>query len=155
MSVSNLSVLASLREIAAIKGRKEFFTLRREVAKDGGTSKQQRSVGLSSRASISVSNLSGFASLRETSVTQGRKEFFTLRRQVAKDGGTSKQQRSVGLSSRASISVSNLSGLASLREIAAIKGREEVFHAKARSRKGRRKAVGEDFEGGALKPWQP
>ena len=68
----NLRDFASLREIAAVEGKEEFFTPRRGGAKNGGTSKQQRSVGLSSRASISVPNLSGFASLRETSVRQGR-----------------------------------------------------------------------------------
>src|SRR6266478_6424811 len=46
-------------------------------------------------------------------------QFFTLRRQGAKEEGTSKQQRFVGLSSGASISVPNLSGFATLREIAA------------------------------------
>ena len=77
VSVSNLSGLASLREIAAIKGREEFFTLRRQGAKEIVESKHR----------ISFLTLSGLASLRETSVTQGRKEFFTLRRQGAKDGG--------------------------------------------------------------------
>jgi len=42
---------------------------------------------LSKTASISVSNLSGFASLRETSAIQGKEEFFTLRRQGAKREG--------------------------------------------------------------------
>jgi len=54
------------------QSREEFFTLRRGGAKGKDISKQQSFVGLSSRASISVPNLSGFASLRETSVTQGR-----------------------------------------------------------------------------------
>jgi hypothetical protein len=94
----------------------QFFTLRRQVAKDGGTSKQQRFVELGSGASISVPNLSGFASLRETSVTQCREEFFSRRRKGAKGKDISKRQRFVGLSSRASLSVPNLGGFVSLRE---------------------------------------
>jgi hypothetical protein len=93
-----------LRETSVTQGRPEFFTPRRKGAKGKDILKQQRFVGLSSRASISVPNLSGFASLRETSVTQGRPEFFTPRREVAKDGGTegggSNQQSKTGKKER-------------------------------------------------------
>jgi hypothetical protein len=44
----------------------------------------------------SVPNLSGFASLREPSATQGREEFFTLRRKDAKRRNKSKHQRFFG-----------------------------------------------------------
>src|SRR5437762_2572420 len=67
--------------------------------------------------SITASNLSGFASLRETSAIQGRNEFFTLRREGAKKADESKHR----------ISFLNLSGFASLREISARQGREEFF----------------------------
>jgi hypothetical protein len=69
------------------QGREEFFTPRREVAKGKDISKQQRFVGLSSRASISVPNLGGFASVREIAAIKVREEFFSPRREVAKDGG--------------------------------------------------------------------
>ena len=51
-------------------------------------------------------NLSGSASLRETSAIQAREEYFTLRRQGAKKAFESKHR----------ISSLNLSGLASSRE---------------------------------------
>jgi hypothetical protein len=104
---NNLSGFASLREIAAIKGREEFFTLRRKGAKETYDSKLR----------ISVPNLSVLASLRETSVTQGREEFFTLRRKGAKETYDSKLR----------ISVPNLSGFASLRETSVTQGRPEFF----------------------------
>jgi hypothetical protein len=62
-------------------------------------------------------NLSAVASLRDTSATQFRKEFFTPRREGAKKAFESKHR----------ISSLDLSGLAALRETSAIQGREEVF----------------------------
>jgi hypothetical protein len=58
-------------------------------------------------------NLSGFASLRETSAVEDGEEVFTLRRQGAKETYEPEHR----------ISFRDLSGFASLREIAAIKGR--------------------------------
>jgi hypothetical protein len=71
----NLSGFASLREIAVIKGREEFFTLRREGAKNTCGSKHR----------ISFRDLSGSASLRDTAVIEAREEVFTRRRQGAKE----------------------------------------------------------------------
>jgi hypothetical protein len=96
ISVSNLSGFASLHEIAAIKGREEFFTPRRQGAKEIFESKHR----------ISFLNLSVLASLRETSVTQGREEFLSQRRKGAREIYASKHR----------ISFLNLSVLASLRE---------------------------------------
>src|SRR6266550_2805695 len=76
---------------------------------------KMRSPNLSNTALIS--HLSGFASLREPSVTQGRKTFFTLRRQGAKKASQSKS----------TIPFLDLSGFASLRETSAIQGTEKVF----------------------------
>ncbi|MEY2536517.1 MAG: hypothetical protein QOG67_257 [Verrucomicrobiota bacterium] len=74
ISVPNLRVFASLREIAAIGCREQFFTPRREDAKKSYGSEPQ----------ISSLNLSGLALLREIAVTQKR-EVFAQRRQDAKD----------------------------------------------------------------------
>src|SRR5947207_2010519 len=74
---------------------------------------KMRSPNLSNTAS----NLSGFASLRETSVTQGRKTLFTLRRQGAKKASQSKS----------TIRSLDLSGFASLREPSVTQGRETLF----------------------------
>jgi hypothetical protein len=60
-SIFSPSALASLREPSSIQSREEFFTLRREGAKEASESKHR----------ISSRNLSGLAPLRETSVTQG------------------------------------------------------------------------------------
>ena len=65
----------------------------------------------------SVPTFSVFASLREPSATQGREEFFTLRRQGAKKA----------FQSKSTIPSLDLSGFASLREPSAIQGREEFF----------------------------
>ena len=59
---------------------------------------------------VSILNLSGFASLRETFVTQGRYGLFTLRREGAKEATELKHR----------ISVPNLSGFAPLRETSPI-----------------------------------
>src|SRR6266487_1387536 len=64
-----------------------------------------------------ASNLSGFASLRETSAIQGRNEFFTLRRQGAKKA----------YESQSPVSSLDLSGFASLCDTSPIQGKEEVF----------------------------
>jgi hypothetical protein len=65
--ILSLKAYASLRETAAMKGLEKFFTLRRQDAKGIG--------GIGDR--ISVRNLGGSASLRETSaeeiLTPGRK----------------------------------------------------------------------------------
>jgi hypothetical protein len=63
--------------------------------------------------SNTASNLSGFASLRETSAIQ----FFTLRREGAKKV----------FQSKSTIPSLDLSGSASLRELSAIQGRQEFF----------------------------
>src|SRR5436190_9576718 len=74
---------------------------------------KMRSPNLSNTAS----NLSGFASLREPSVTQGRKTLFTLRRQGAKKASELKNL----------VSSPDLSGFTPLREPSATQGREEFF----------------------------
>jgi hypothetical protein len=56
-----LCAFASLREISARQGREEFFTPRRKGAKKA----------FKPKSLISIPDLSGLASLRETSVTQG------------------------------------------------------------------------------------
>jgi hypothetical protein len=71
--ILSLSAFASLRESAAIKGIEEFFAQRRRGAKKA----------LEFKNRTPVSNLSAFASLRETST----KEFFAPRHQGAKGGG--------------------------------------------------------------------
>jgi hypothetical protein len=65
----------------------------------------------------SVPNLGGFASLRETSATPAREEFFTLRREDAKKAYQSKS----------SVPSLDLGGFAPLRETFSIQGREEFF----------------------------
>jgi hypothetical protein len=63
--------------------------------------------------SNTASNLSGFASLRETSAVQGTEKFFTLRREGAKKAYQSKS----------SVPSLDLSAFASLREIFTTRGR--------------------------------
>ena len=67
--------------------------------------------------SNTASNLSGFASLRETSAVQGTEKFFTLRREGAKKAYQSKS----------SVPSLDRSGFAPLRETSAIQGRNEFF----------------------------
>jgi hypothetical protein len=106
-SILSLSGFAPLREIAARESRPEFFTPRRQGAKETYESKQR----------ISFGDLSGFAPLRETSVAQGREEFFTPRRKGARKR----------YGSRYRISFPNLSGFAPLRETSVTQGRPEFF----------------------------
>src|SRR5882724_282002 len=61
----NFSAVVSLRGTSATQFQEKFFTLRRQGAKKASKSKSP----------VSFLDLSGFASLRETSVTQGRKRF--------------------------------------------------------------------------------
>ena len=61
-SILSLSSFAALRDIAVVQGREEFFTLRREGAKEP----------VKSKSPVSFLDFSGFASLREISVTQGK-----------------------------------------------------------------------------------
>src|SRR5437899_7416958 len=92
---------------------------------------KMRSPNLSNTAS----NLSGFASLREPSVTQGRKTLFTLRRQGAKKESQSKS----------TIRSLDLSGFAPLREISAIQGRKEFFTLRRKGAKRRNRSKHQRF----------
>src|SRR5882724_2518439 len=81
------------------------------------SSQDRESKMRSPNLSNTASNLSGFASLRETSPIQGREEFLTLRRQGARKA----------YESESPVSSLDLSGFASLRETSARQGREEFF----------------------------
>src|SRR5947208_504590 len=94
---------------------------------------KMRSPNLSNTAS----NLSGFASLRETSETQGRKTLFTLRRQGAKKASQSKS----------TIRSLDLSGFAPLREPSATQGREEFFTPRRQGAKRRNRSKYQRFFG--------
>ena len=94
-----------------------------------------RSPNLSNTASIL--SLSAFASLRETSAIQGRNEFFTLRRQVAKKA----------FQSKSTIPFLDLSGSASLREISAIQGTEKFFAPRRKDAKRRNHSKHQRFFG--------
>ncbi|MEY2487521.1 MAG: hypothetical protein QOH39_3169 [Verrucomicrobiota bacterium] len=87
--------------------------------------------GESTRASISVPNLSAFAPLREIADFEGGEEGLTLRRQGAKKTYRSKHR----------ISSLNLSDLAALRENS-VTPKKEVFAQRRQDAKDER-----------LKPW--
>ncbi|MEY2536512.1 MAG: hypothetical protein QOG67_252 [Verrucomicrobiota bacterium] len=110
--VKNLRALMSLRETSDSETvlRKGAKAQREERIKTRGC------LGMTTRVAFSFSNLGALASLRETSVTPGREEFFTLRREGAKEGTKQNTVGVLGFTTRAAISFSNLSGLASLRE---------------------------------------
>ena len=72
----NFSAVVSLHGTSAMQSEEKFFTPRREDAKEV----------FNSKSPIPSLDLSGFAPLREISVTQGRHGFVTPRREVAKDG---------------------------------------------------------------------
>src|SRR6266566_3658620 len=98
--------LRSLRRFSGLGSRRRNFWLPPNGGQKSevrwGKQKDRRFTQVSNTAS----NLSGFASLRETSAIQSRKEFLTLRRKDAKKKDTSNGR----------ISISNLSGLAPLRD---------------------------------------
>jgi hypothetical protein len=96
------SASVSLRRTAATQSEEEFFTPRREDAKEV----------FKSKSPVPLLNLGGFASLREISARQGREEFFTPRRKGAKKAFKPKSL----------ISIPDLSGLASLRETSVTQG---------------------------------
>jgi hypothetical protein len=95
---------------------KHFFTRRRKGAKERIEPKHPRFVGYAVDDAVNAvldqvladeaKNLSAFAPLRNTSATKAQVEPFTPRREGAKSRDTSNGQ----------ISISNLSGLAPLRE---------------------------------------
>src|SRR5213082_2643776 len=81
-------------------------------------------------------NLSGSASLRETSAIQSREELFTPRREGANEEA---------FQSKSTIPFLNLSGFASLREPSATQGREEVFAPRRKGAKRRNKSKHQRF----------
>src|SRR5437773_3029829 len=107
------------------QSREEFFTLRCEGAKKA----------FQSKSTIPSSDLSGLASLRETSAIQGRKEFFTLRRKDAKKA----------FQSKSTIPFLDLSGLACLRETAAIQNKEKFLTLRCQGAKRRNQSKHQRF----------
>jgi len=88
-------------------------------------------------STASVPTFSGFASLREPSATQGREEFFTLRRQAAKKA----------FQSKSTIPFLDLSGFASLREISPTQGRKAFFTLRRKDAKRRDQSKHQRFFG--------
>ena len=87
--------------------------------------------------SNTASNLSGFASLRETSAVQGTEKFFTLRREGAKKAYQSKS----------SVPSLDLSGFAPLRETSAIQSTEKFFTLRHKDAKRRNQSKHQRFFG--------